>query len=59
MLGDIGADAIKIGMLANAAIVNAVAGRRSSRLELPIVVDPVMIAKGGDRLLEDARSWPL
>ena len=53
--GDIGADAVKIGMLANAAIVEAVAAAIAD-LELPqVVVDPVMIAKGGDRLLlEDA-----
>ena len=54
VLGDIGADAIKIGMLANAAIVNAVARTLASRASVPIVVDPVMIAKGGDRLLETA-----
>ena len=54
VLGDIGADAIKIGMLANAAIVNAVARTLASRPSVPIVVDPVMIAKGGDRLLEAA-----
>ena len=53
--GDIGADAVKIGMLASAAIVEAVAAAIVD-LELPqVVVDPVMVAKGGDRLLlEDA-----
>jgi hydroxymethylpyrimidine/phosphomethylpyrimidine kinase len=51
---DIGADAVKTGMLATAAIVEAVAATIRS-LELPqLVVDPVMVAKGGDRLLEDA-----
>ena len=51
---DIGADAVKTGMLANAAIVQAVA-EAVTRLTLPfLVVDPVMIAKGGDRLLEPA-----
>ncbi len=50
--GDIGADAVKTGMLANAAIVEAVAAAIVS-LDLPnVVVDPVMIAKGGDRLLD-------
>ena len=49
---DIGADAVKIGMLANAAIVDVVAGAIAD-LALPnVVLDPVMIAKGGDRLLE-------
>ncbi len=50
--GDIGADAVKVGMLANAAIVEAVAATIAA-LDLPfVVVDPVMVAKGGDRLLE-------
>lgn len=51
--GDIGADAVKTGMLANAAIVEAVSAAIET-LELPhVVVDPVMVAKSGDRLLED------
>lgn len=52
---DIGADAVKIGMLANAAIAEAVAAAIRA-LDLPqVVLDPVMIAKEGDRLLaEDA-----
>ncbi len=47
--------AVKTGMLANAAIVEAVAAT-IAELDLPnLVVDPVMIAKGGDRLVnEDA-----
>jgi hydroxymethylpyrimidine/phosphomethylpyrimidine kinase len=50
---DIGVDATKTGMLANAAIVEAVAAAIDD-LELPrVVVDPVMIAKSGDRLLEE------
>jgi len=49
---DLAIDATKIGMLANAAIVEAVAAT-IVELELAnVVVDPVMIAKGGDRLLE-------
>ncbi len=52
--GDIGADAVKTGMLANAAIVEAVAAAMED-LDLPyLVIDPVMVAKGGDRLLEEA-----
>jgi hydroxymethylpyrimidine/phosphomethylpyrimidine kinase len=51
--GDLGVDAVKVGMLANAAIVEAVAAA-IAELDLPhVVVDPVMIAKGGDRLLEE------
>jgi hydroxymethylpyrimidine/phosphomethylpyrimidine kinase len=50
--GDIGADAVKIGMLGTAAIVEAVAAALAE-LDLPqVVLDPVMIAKGGDRLLD-------
>jgi hydroxymethylpyrimidine/phosphomethylpyrimidine kinase len=47
--------AVKTGMLATAAIVEAVAAAIEG-LDLPnLVVDPVMVAKGGDRLLrEDA-----
>jgi hydroxymethylpyrimidine/phosphomethylpyrimidine kinase len=54
VLGDFGADAAKTGMLATAEIVRAVAaGVRAHRLER-LVVDPVMIAKSGDPLLEPA-----
>ena len=56
---DIGADAVKTGMLSSTRIVETVAGtlRRLWPGGLPagLVVDPVMVAKGGDRLLrEDA-----
>ena len=50
---DIGTDAVKTGMLATAAIVEAVAAA-IQELDLPrVVVDPVMVAKGGSRLLDD------
>ncbi|MGE3274715.1 MAG: bifunctional hydroxymethylpyrimidine kinase/phosphomethylpyrimidine kinase [Vicinamibacterales bacterium] len=53
VVSDLGCDAVKTGMLATAAIVEAVAAAVEA-LELPnLVVDPVMVAKGGDRLLED------
>jgi|SRR5215204_1271472 len=54
---DLAPDAVKTGMLATAAIVEAVSASIQA-LDLPnLVVDPVMIAKGGDRLLrEDAVS---
>ncbi len=45
--------AVKVGMLATAAIVEAVAAT-IVELDLPdVVVDPVMVATGGDRLLEE------
>ncbi len=51
--GDLPPAAVKTGMLATAAIVEAVAAAIEG-LELPkLVVDPVMIAKGGDRLLQE------
>jgi len=50
---DIGVDAVKTGMLATAELVESVA-ERVRHWELPnLVVDPVMVAKGGDRLLEE------
>ena len=54
VLDDIGADAVKTGMLGSAEVVQAVAAalrRRGS--PVPLVVDPVMVAKGGARLLDD------
>ncbi len=49
---DIGVDAIKTGMLHKKEIIEAVSDEISS-LKKPIVVDPVMIAKSGARLLEE------
>jgi hydroxymethylpyrimidine/phosphomethylpyrimidine kinase len=56
VLGDIGVDAIKTGMLASAAIVGAVCdelARRDglARQTAPVVVDPVAVSKHGDSLL--------
>ena len=57
VLSDFGADAVKIGMLSAASIVSAVAGRLKAHGAERIVLDPVMIAKSGDALLEpDARA---
>lgn len=52
VLEDIGADAIKIGMLGDAATVVAVAEALAG-VAVPIVLDPVMAAKGGAALIED------
>jgi len=52
-LSDIGADAIKTGMLANAAIVKVVAETLAKYAGgIPLVVDPVMVATSGAILLE-------
>lgn len=52
VLGDIGVDAVKTGMLASAALVHAVAGRLRS-VDARLVVDPVGVSKHGDPLLQD------
>ncbi|MBX5492457.1 MAG: bifunctional hydroxymethylpyrimidine kinase/phosphomethylpyrimidine kinase [Chloroflexi bacterium] len=49
---DLGADAVKTGMLANAAIIEVVAERVHAHRLATLVVDPVMVAKSGDPLLE-------
>lgn len=49
---DIGVDAAKTGMLGSAPIVEVVADRLRHHGIDRLVVDPVMVAKGGDRLLE-------
>jgi len=51
VLDDIGADAIKIGMLGDAGVVAAVVRLLAAAPAIPAVVDPVMIAKGGAALL--------
>lgn len=48
---DIGVDALKIGMLANAEIASTVADRLDALPPTPTVLDPVMLSKSGDRLL--------
>lgn len=45
--------ATKIGMLANAAIIKVVAAALGRYHLGPVVIDPVMVAKGGDSLLAD------
>lgn len=51
VLGDIDVGAIKTGMLATADIIAAVAESLSAYPHIPLVVDPVMVATSGDRLL--------
>lgn len=50
---DLGADAVKIGMLANAGIAGAVADALVRHRLSPVVLDPVMVAKGGASLLDE------
>jgi len=52
VIEDIGVDALKTGMLANTAIVKAVAASVKKHKLSSLVVDPVMVAQSGDVLLE-------
>jgi hydroxymethylpyrimidine/phosphomethylpyrimidine kinase len=49
---DIGVDAVKIGMLGNVATIGAVSRALDLVPEAPVVLDPVMVAESGARLLE-------
>lgn len=49
---DVRVDAVKIGMVANAGIASAVAEALKPHRGIPVVLDPVMIAKGGASLLD-------
>jgi hydroxymethylpyrimidine/phosphomethylpyrimidine kinase len=55
VLQDIGADAVKTGMLGDSATILAVAGELAAQMApgTPLVVDPVMVAKGGHPLLAE------
>ena len=53
VLDDIGADAIKTGMLHDAAVIETVAAVLAEKAaSVPLVLDPVMVAKGGAPLIE-------
>jgi hydroxymethylpyrimidine/phosphomethylpyrimidine kinase len=51
-LADIGADAIKLGMLATSEIVEAVAGQLAAHPDIPVIADPVLAGTGGGELLD-------
>lgn len=52
VLEDIGADCIKTGMLHNEEVIGAVVEEIRTRAPaVPVVIDPVMVAQSGDRLL--------
>ncbi|MDH3453461.1 MAG: bifunctional hydroxymethylpyrimidine kinase/phosphomethylpyrimidine kinase, partial [Gammaproteobacteria bacterium] len=53
VMQDIGADVWKIGMLGSVAIIECVAERALHYDVQRLVLDPVMVAKGGDKLLRD------
>jgi hydroxymethylpyrimidine/phosphomethylpyrimidine kinase len=52
VIGDIGADAVKTGMLANARIIDMVAKKIGEHRLRNVVVDPVMVATSGDLLIQ-------
>ena len=58
VLSDLGAGAAKTGMLFSRGVIEAVAGTLAGR-GLPLVVDPVLVASSGARLLEDDAAGAL
>lgn len=54
VFADVRVDAVKVGMLGGGAVVAMVADRLRRYRPESIVVDPVMVAKSGDRLLDEA-----
>jgi hydroxymethylpyrimidine/phosphomethylpyrimidine kinase len=53
VFSDMGADAVKIGMLYSAELIEAVAEALKKHRARKIVLDPVMVAQSGDKLLQD------
>ena len=53
VLSDLDVTAIKIGMLSSPVIIAAVADVLQENQQIPVVLDPVMVAKSGDSLLSD------
>ncbi|HBF34891.1 TPA: bifunctional hydroxymethylpyrimidine kinase/phosphomethylpyrimidine kinase [Candidatus Sumerlaeota bacterium] len=54
VLSDIGANAIKTGMLSNEAVIHAVASVLRKYPTIPLVLDPVLISTSGRRLLDES-----
>jgi len=60
ILSDIGADIMKTGMLATREVIEAVAEARDKLApKLPMLIDPVMVATSGDKLLQDSAMGAL
>lgn len=53
VFADIVPDAVKIGMVSSSAIINAIADKLIEHNAMNIIVDPVMLATSGSRLLSD------
>lgn len=54
VLSDIGADAVKIGMLHSSQVILAIAAKLAEYQARNIVLDPVMVSTSGHRLIEEA-----
>ena len=54
VLSDLGADAVKIGMIGSARTAHAVAERLEEFPGVPVVLDPVMVASSGAKLADEA-----
>ncbi|MBR9824184.1 MAG: bifunctional hydroxymethylpyrimidine kinase/phosphomethylpyrimidine kinase [Alphaproteobacteria bacterium] len=60
VLGDLGADAIKTGMLATASLIDTLARvLEEEAAHLPLILDPVMVATSGDRLINEEAETAL
>ena len=53
VFSDIGVDAVKIGMLFSEELIQAITGKLKEHNVHPIVLDPVIVAQSGDKLLQD------
>ena len=53
VLSDLDVGAIKTGMLATRALVEVIAAELDGAAAIPLIVDPVMVATSGDRLIDD------
>jgi len=60
MLHDLGADAIKTGMLYSVSVIKTVAEVLADKAAgVPVVLNPVMVAKGGSALVQDVAVFSL
>ncbi len=60
VLEDLGADCVKTGMVSRVGVIDAIVDTLQAKAPgVPLVVDPVMIAKGGHALLQDSAAQAL
>ncbi len=59
VLEDIGADAIKIGMIGTPAVAEAIFASLADYPDIPVVLDPVLVATSGDALASDGMTQTL